>query len=425
MAYHVGRNLAFASGSALALFMVFPSLCQATNGYFSNGYGAKSQGIAGISIALPEDSLAAAANPAGTVWVGDRIDGGLDLFRPGRKSEITGNAAGANGSYDGNGRKNFFIPNFGVTHQISSFTGLGLAIYGNGGMNTEYSNNPFGAFGSTGTAGVNLQQVFITPSLAARVAPHQSLGLAVNVAYQRFKAYGLSAFDNQFFSANPGHVTDQGTDSSTGVGARIGYLGELFPSVSLGLSWASRIRMSKFDKYRGLFANEGSFDIPENYGFGLTWKATPALSLGLEAQHINYSDIGSIATPLNGLLSGSKLGSAGGPGFGWDDVTIWRIGSSYALSENWTLRVGYSHSDQPIPASQTLFNILAPAVVRDHATLGLSWKPAPKHELNAFYVHGFRETLKGANSIPASFGGGEANITLKENIVGLSWGYIY
>ncbi|MDE2353380.1 MAG: long-chain fatty acid transporter, partial [Betaproteobacteria bacterium] len=66
-------------------------LAQATNGYFAIGYGQKSVGMGGVGIALPQDALAAASNPAGMVWVGDRTDLGLEWFRPTRSSSITGN----------------------------------------------------------------------------------------------------------------------------------------------------------------------------------------------------------------------------------------------------------------------------------------------------------------------------------------------
>jgi long-chain fatty acid transport protein len=45
---------------------------QATDGYVEHGYGIKSQGIGGVGIALAQDGLAAAANPAGAVFLGDR-----------------------------------------------------------------------------------------------------------------------------------------------------------------------------------------------------------------------------------------------------------------------------------------------------------------------------------------------------------------
>jgi len=83
--------IAAASGSAFA-----------TNGYFSHGFGIKAKGMAGAGIALPQDAMAAATNPAGMVMVGDRLDLGVDWFKPNRRAEIAGSfAPGATGSYDG------------------------------------------------------------------------------------------------------------------------------------------------------------------------------------------------------------------------------------------------------------------------------------------------------------------------------------
>ena len=74
----------------------------ATDGYFSTGYGVKQQGQGGAGIAFPQDSLAAATNPAGMVFVGDRFDLGLTWFRPIRGASITGSGApGVDGIYDG------------------------------------------------------------------------------------------------------------------------------------------------------------------------------------------------------------------------------------------------------------------------------------------------------------------------------------
>ena len=60
----------------------------ATDGYFAHGYGVKSQGMGGVGIALPQDAIAAASNPAGMGLIGDRMDVGMTWFRPQRQSEI-------------------------------------------------------------------------------------------------------------------------------------------------------------------------------------------------------------------------------------------------------------------------------------------------------------------------------------------------
>ena len=42
-----------------------------------------------------------------------------------------------------------------------------------------------------------------------------------------------------------------------------------------------------------------------------------------------------------------------GQGFGWKDINVYKVGASYQLNPQLTLRAGYSHNDQPISESQT------------------------------------------------------------------------
>src|SRR3546814_6260092 len=60
---------------------------QATNGYFAHGYGVKSQGMAGVGYALPQDGLASAFNPAGIAALEDRLDLGATGFFPRRSAD--------------------------------------------------------------------------------------------------------------------------------------------------------------------------------------------------------------------------------------------------------------------------------------------------------------------------------------------------
>lgn len=129
------------------------SQASTTNGDFVHGYGIKTQGQAGVSIAKAKDALAAANNPAGTVWIGDRLDIGATLFSADRSAEIEGNAAGAKGKYDANQKKYFLLPKIGYNKPLNERLGAGIAVYGNGGMNTDYKHTPYGAFGNTGSAG--------------------------------------------------------------------------------------------------------------------------------------------------------------------------------------------------------------------------------------------------------------------------------
>lgn len=407
---------------ALAAALLAPLLASATNGYFSHGYGAKSEGMAGVGIALPQDALAAATNPAGTAAVGSRLDLGVSLFVPNRSSSITGNGAAPDASYGANGTSNFLIPDFGYTRQINPSTSVGLAVYGNGGMNTDYASNPYARFGAKGAAGVNLEQLFISPSVAYKINDSHTVGIALNVAYQRFAAKGIGFFSG--FSSAPGNVSDQGTDSSTGTGVRLGWTGKVTPTLTLGATWASRIS-GRFDKYKGLFADGGGFDIPENYGVGLAFEATPDWTLAADVQTIRYSKVSSVGNSAASLFAGQPLGSANGPGFGWRDVTVLKLGTSYRLRSNLTLRGGVSFANQPVPTQETFFNILAPGVMQKHLTLGSTWSTASGSELTAFYARAFGQSVNGSGSIPPGFGGGNANLRMDQNSIGIAYGWTF
>lgn len=401
--------------------LLAPAFASATNGYFTHGNSVKSNGIAGIGIALPQDGLAAAANPAGTALVGNRLDVGATWFVPRRSADIVGNAIAPDTHHDGNGRRNFVLPEVGYTHAVGERSAWGIALYGNGGMNTDYGQNPYARFGGTGRAGVNLEQLFLTPSFALKLNPHHAIGIGVNLLYQRFEAKGIGFFDG--FSQTPGKVSNRGTDTSAGAGVRVGWNGQFGDSVTVGATWSSKISTSAFDRYKGLFADHGSFDVPETYGIGIAVRASGRATLAAEVQRINYSDVRAVGQPPAPLLQGEPLGAPNGPGFGWKDVTVYKLGVQYVLTPQLTVRGGFSHAGQPVPEAQTFFNILAPAVVENHVTLGATWTTRDGNEFSAYLARALSRQVHGRGAIPASFGGGEADLKLAENLLGVAYAW--
>jgi long-chain fatty acid transport protein len=415
------RSLAIAA--AVAAAFASPAAF-ATNGYFPHGQGIKAKGMAGAAIALPQDSIAAATNPAGMFFVGDRLDVGLDWFRPTREVEVVGSAPSIDGTYDANDKSNFFVPEFGYNRLVNPNLALGVSVYGHGGMNTSYTS-AFPLFG-TSKAGIDLSQLFVAPTVAYQVAPGQVIGASVNLAYQRFKATGLENFTgtggppNQV-SAYPGNVTNQGYSSSTGLGVRIGWMGKLAPACDFGLTYQTKTKMSEFDKYKGLFAEEGGFDIPANYGAGVACKVAPPVTVAFDVVRIEYSGIKSVNNPLLPNLSNALLGTANGAGFGWQDVTAYKLGVQWAVNPTTTLRAGYNYGKQPIPASETLFNVLAPGVVEQHFTVGGTWAMPGNSELSFFFMYVPEKTVNG--SIPGPFGNGNINLKMKEMSLGVGYGW--
>jgi long-chain fatty acid transport protein len=400
-----------------AISLTLPLVAFSTNGYFAEGYGVRAESLAGATTALSLDALTIASNPAGLSGLKDGWDLGVDVFVPDRGASLV--QGGQSAHFSGNDTRLFLIPAIGVNGHISPDVAWGVGVFGNGGLNTDYAQNPFARFGAQGAGGVNLSQAFLSPALSWSYTKNQSIGLALNVVYQQFEAKGLQPF--AAFSIAPSDFTNRGKDTATGIGGRIGWRAQFPNGFSLGATWQPKTSVGKFKKYAGLFADGGSFDVPQTWAVGLGWRPSESLQLSLDAQRIDYAGVHSVGNSINSLFFGAPLGSANGPGFGWRNITVLKAGVQYRVNTAWIVRAGYSHGDQPVPQSQTLFNILAPGVVQDHLTLGAEVSAGAAGSVTFSYQHAFSTTVHGAGSIPPSFGGGNADIALGENAFGIGY----
>ncbi len=375
----------------------------ATNGYFLIGYGTQSRGMGGAAIALPQQGEAAAVNPAGLVDLGTRIDIDAALFLPRRRSACCLSQEGVV-----SGANVFLIPSLGGVFKFNRRMSLGLGVVG-AGANTRFEQNFFfddpnlagpQADQSNGALGVSLIQMIMAPGVAYKVDKHNAVGVSLQIGMQQFRAYGLSnAFAN--LSQDPDNLTNRGNDYSYGAGVRLGWRGKFFDKrLMLGATYASRTYMTRFDKYRGLFADEGNFDIPENYGLGIAIKPVGGLVIAFDWKRILYSNIpavGNPATPISADPNNTKdkLGNASGPGFGWSNQSIYKVGISYDLTHAFTVRAGYNYGKTPIRENDSLeFNVLAPATTEKHITLGGTYRIGKAHEWSFAYQHARRNKLK-------------------------------
>jgi long-chain fatty acid transport protein len=395
-----------------------PGIATATNGYFSHGYGMKAKGMGGAATALTADTFGGANNPASMVWVGDRLDVGVELFSPRRSASRTGSLGGASDGAADSERDLFPIPEFGYNQMLTRDLSLGVSVFGHGGLNTQYPASSSGCSNllcGTTRLGVDLMQVVVAPTLSYRLSPHHSLGVAPLIAYQRFRAEGLQAFANSVSSSSPGDVTNRGYDDSFGVGVRFGWMVKVTESMTVGAAYATRINMSRFEKYKGLFAEQGDFDIPENYNVGFAYRVTTRLLLAADYQRINYSAVPAVGNPSN---NPGQLGTTNGRGFGWADINVWKVGVEYMPDDRWTLRGGYNHGDNPIQGRDVTINIVAPGVVTDHLTAGVTYTTATGGALTLMYMHAFEKSVAGDSTF-----GGTDTIRMHQNSFGIAYGW--
>ncbi len=405
---------------AACLVMVATGHVDATNGYFATGYGTESKGVAGAGVAIATDTLAPALNPATIVFVTNQIDLGAGLFNPNRSYDVSGAPSGFPGTFGlapgkvNSGSRLFAIPAVGASWKAGANGTFGIAMFGNGGMNTNYRAQTFGV----APAGVDLSQMFIAPTYARKVGEHHAIGVTGVVAYQRFEARGLQAFAP--FSSDDDCLTNNSHANSFGGGLRVGYMGTLSQHLSVGASYQSRIWMRKLETYQGLFAQGGSFDVPSSWVVGIAVKPTEHVDLLADVQQVRYSEVKSIGNALLPNLMQAPLGSEGGAGFGWHDMTTFKFGMQRRMRTGWTWRAGYSYGKQPIPSSEALFNILAPGVEEHHATVGLSKAVGKGREFSLAITRAFSNTVTGPNPLEAP---GRQQIGLQMDQWDVQFGY--
>lgn len=444
-------------------FIFLTGNMMATDGYFSNGQGTKNKGMAGAGIAYLHSPFSAAINPAGIGFVGKKFSFELSVgvFNPNRKYTVIGAPTPPQdwpyqgrqmllGLQEGtveSGSSIFVIPAIAITYQLGEKNTLGFNFFGNGGMNTNYDAKTYyseiiDSFGDplpngfpnpmtnvSQPTGVNITQMFASITYARLLGEKHSIGISPVFAYQTFEAKGLEAFRDMGSAGMPGmdvdrsaFVTNNGTSTSTGIGFRIGYQGELFSGFRLGATYQPKIKMSKFEEYKGLFAEEGGFDIPCNWTLGVSYDITENMTIMADVKKIQYSQVKSIANPMvagemmpmipNPDMTSPEtaymqnpnfvpLGSDNGAGFGWEDMMIIKIGAEFRQVENYQFRIGYSYGKQPVQESEVMFNMLAPAVNENHVSIGITRKIG-NHDLNLAITHALENSVKGTNPFDPS-----------------------
>ncbi len=428
------------SGAFLILTgLLISSTLFATNGYFPHGIGTSNKAMAGAGMALPEEAISIVNNPAVAVFLDERTDVGISLFMPNRNYTTF---------YDGNrGQKNsftigpadidsdddlFVIPEVAQTRQLKNNAAFAWAFYMRTGTGASYQGSfasfdpdgdgPQGVVTLPGTYGdgttrFEMSQAYVDITWAKKWGNSTSFGVSAVLAAQSLKAKGIGGFaryTETFAASNgaklPDKLSGNGRDVNYGIGLKVGLhrlLGEHF---SFGIMYQSEINVGSSSDYADLLAGGGDMDIPAWLRMGLTWQATDRLSFSLDAQQIWYSKIDALGNSfaniydcpsagLGGTDLSSCLGGKNGPGFGWKDVPVYSLGSSWDINDKWTLRAGMSISDQPVPATENTFNILLVNLTEAHYTAGFSYRLRNGHELGFSFMYTEEESIEIPNQL--------------------------
>lgn len=359
-----GRRIAYCLLGALPI----AGNAQANDGVLLFGYGAKAMGMGGASIALPQDSVASANNPAGMARVGNRVDMDVTYVRESIETNV--------GPKRYSDKVNIFVPTGGYNQVINEDFTWGVSMFGQGVM-LNYREPVFG----TKSMKSDLEQTVLAPTLTWRIAPGHFLGISPRLAYQKFEFAGME---------NLGYASP-GAETAFGAGFALGYLGDLTDRLSVGLSYASPIWFQKLDRYRDLIP-DGRLNMPQIMGAGLAFHLTPFVTLAADYEWIDWAKEGTYG---NRMTEGGRPGESNSPGFGWRNQRVARFGASWEVDHHWTLRTGASFATELVPATEATFGALAPLIQRDHYTVGTTYSFDNGLEVTGSYIVAPGATLEG------------------------------
>jgi len=408
-------------------------------GSYLNGAGATNRALSGAGVAFAEDSMVIATNPAGILslekdgWVLGSIfltaeqtvyaseppansqTNGAFVFAPGSRTAKSDVPAEIDGIFP--------IP-FGAIHRrIDERNAIGLAVYGNGGINNNHKafDNPncpastpqqgYLCFGNTGS---DIAQIFIAPTWAHQLNNRLRIGISPELIYQAIEINGFQIFTPA--SAEPNKLSNNGHSQSFGYGIKAGASLAINTQLTAGLTAHSKGYMQKHKEYRGLLAEQGNLDIAPYLQYGIAWQASPDLTMLADFQRIYFSKVRAYANSGRAL---GRYGDNNGPGFGWSDLSVVKLGLHYRIDEQFSLRLGYSDiHKKPINQQEIINNLVSIAVFDERYNAGISWSFNKIDTIDLTFNYVPKQEISGNNPLAS---GQQITLSNKLASVDVAW----
>ena len=412
----------------------------ATEGLLLEGFGAISRGMGGTAASHYVGPASMMVNPA-TMSLSDTTGEvllGFDLITTDISATNLGTGEKVSSSTHSNNRGPYVAPQIAFTSKVSNWT-FGVGMFAQAGVGVEYGRSSFlsrGDIGETGYAAgadtglENASRLFILDiPLAASFKVNDDLSVGATLDA---KWTGLN-LDYLFGSKQLGSLIGDGRASGSllglvgtlpdprgvhisvsknkevssgvdgwGYSGRLGMLYKVTPKTNLGISYMFKSKMNDLkgngtvtavDGIVGNIPIEGQvrvldFNSPAKLDVGVSHQFTDKFLVALDLSRVFWKD----------ALKDIKVGFASDAGDvdlklpqNAKDQTIVAIGASYAATQNLTLRAGYRQATQPFNGEGLL--ALIPAVLKRHATLGISYQVSKSGRFDAAYSRAFEQSM--------------------------------
>lgn len=398
--------------------------------------GGKSLGMGVTGTANPQDAIDPAMNPASWAKIDDRIDVGAYALEDRGNVKIRNNfnpnpLINNNASYNSTHTNWTGGGSFGGKKSINDWLAVGLAVYPTTYSKTTFKS-PIALYG-TSNLGLEFRNLIIEPGVGIDLGclnpcgtslGHHYFGLSARCVIQRFKLNGLQNFANPVLSSSFTNVTNKNYEYSTGVAPVIGWLGVINEYISLGASYQPRIKMSKLKKYKGIIADSGNLNVPEEWSVGILISPSCDMHLAFDITRVYQHKTPIFGNTFFPNVFNAQAGDKNGLGFGLRDQTFYRVGGDYSFNSDITVRAGYVYATKTTRSPSAMSDILLTNYYRNVITFGATYKPTCNIELDAYVDYGFKVSSKADNSIPLLFGGGDIHYNTQRVLFGLQFSWL-
>jgi len=299
-------------------------------------------GTANALVANPEELGALPYNPAAMGFQKDgTVGAGVMLIYPSTTVKTTA------GSNDNEADTPFVIPNFFMSAPINDMWSFGLNINAPFGLETKYKSGTFPGFTATTPPGPigaaaaptvsQLKMININPNIAVKVDP--TVTLAVGMDYMQVDSVKFDTAastlkgDGYAWGWNAGLMWASGPWSA-GVSYRSGASVDIDGTV----------------KSQAVLGAKTTLELPAITQIGARFAFTPSLAVEFDIDHTEWSTFDKLKVqsttyiPSAGITKGTMLLTSTND---WNDVTAYRVGLTWNMSQRTQLRFGYAIDDTP------------------------------------------------------------------------------
>ena len=393
----------------LAIGLLSGTAAHAQFGPILNGVGPVNKSMAGASTAAPLDTLGAFMwNPATISALPNSTDFGLEVLMPYSKlSSSVANGAFAGGTSSQPGA--FPLPEFGVVYRPDdSAVTYGVGVLAVAGFGVNYPGDPSNPLLSAPPPkGIGVGPVFsqysllqLVPTVAYDVNDQLTLGFSpiVDIASVNLDP-GFVTSPDATGGAFPSYPPMTHGSYQWGAGFQLGVWYKTDGDWNFGASYKSQQWFNPFTyNSRNQIGEPVSarflLNAPMITSVGTSYNGFENWLLALDLRYLDFAN-----TPP---FSGSGFSSTGAvQGLAFNNVFALATGAQYTLSDQASLRMGYSYSTNPIANSNAYFNVASPVIIQHGLTLGGSYRITDSFNVSLAYGHFFGNSVTGPLLSPA------------------------